>query len=129
MNAYQDFYDKYSSRVDIYLLYILEAHFVEKDENGDFIGGWPIGYQYNYEQHKTIEDRKNMVKILLETFHPTIPIIMDTIDNNFQNIYKCWPDRAFMFANNKIKYISRINDDGSRNCYWTKEIAELLHKN
>ena len=58
MNAYQDFYNKYSNIATIYILYILEAHFVEKDAEGNFTGGWPIGYQYNYSQHKNIEDRK-----------------------------------------------------------------------
>ena len=61
MNDYQTFYETYSSVADIYIVYILEAHFVEKDEEGNFTGGWPIGYQYNYGQTKTIEERKKMV--------------------------------------------------------------------
>ena len=129
MNAYQEFYDKYSSIADIYIIYILEAHFVEKDSDGNFIGGWPIGYQYNYGQTKTIEERTKMVDLLVDEFHPTIPIYMDTIDNEFQNAYNPWPDRAFVFLNNKIKYIARINDDGTRNNYWTDEIARLIDSN
>ncbi len=126
MSAYQAFYNKYSALADIYIVYILEAHFVEKDPDGNFIGGWPIGYQYNYEQPKTLEQRRKMVELLLDEFHPTIPILMDKIDNNFQNIYKPWPDRAFVFLNNKIKYMAKINDDGSRNTFWTNEISNLL---
>ena len=129
MNAYQEFYDKYSSIADIYIIYILEAHFVEKDSDGNFIGGWPIGYQYNYGQTKTIEERTKMVDLLVDEFHPTIPIYMDTIDNEFQNAYNPWPDRAFVFLNNKIKYIAKINDDGTRNNYWTDEIARLIDSN
>ena len=129
MNAYQEFYDKYSSIADIYIVYILEAHFVEKDSDGNFIGGWPIGYQYNYGQTKTIEERTKMVDLLVDEFHPTIPIYMDTIDNEFQNAYNPWPDRAFVFLNNKIKYIAKINDDGTRNNYWTDEIARLIDSN
>ncbi len=126
MSAYQAFYNKYSALADIYIVYILEAHFVEKDPDGNFIGGWPIGYQYNYEQPKTLEQRRKMVELLLDEFHPTIPILMDKIDNNFQNIYKPWPDRAFVFLNNKIKYMAKINDDGTRNTFWTNEISNLL---
>lgn len=129
MNAYQEFYDKYSSIADIYIIYILEAHFVEKDSDGNFIGGWPIGYQYNYGQTKTIEERAKMVDLLVDEFHPTIPIYMDTMDNEFQNIYNPWPDRAFVFLNGKIKYIARINDDGTRDNYWTDEIARLIDSN
>ena len=126
MNAYQKFYDTYSSIADIYILYILEAHFVEKDEDGNFIGGWPIGYQYNYPQHKSIEDRRNMVQLLLDEYHPTIPVIMDNMNNDFQNAYNPWPDKAYMFLDGKIKYISMCNDDGTRDCFWTDEIAHLL---
>ena len=129
MNAYQEFYDKYSSIADIYIIYILEAHFVKKDSDGNFIGGWPIGYQYNYGQTKTIEERTKMVDLLVDEFHPTIPIYMDTIDNEFQNAYNPWPDRAFVFLNGKIKYIARINDDGTRDNYWTDEIARLIDSN
>jgi len=48
------------------------------------------------------------------------------MDNHFQNAYNPWPDRAFVFLNDKIKYIARINDDGTRNTYWTNEISEVL---
>ncbi len=126
MGSYQQFYDAYSSVANIYIVYILEAHFVEKDANGNFTGGWPIGYQYNYEQPTTIEERRKMVEVLMEEFHPTIPVLMDKMDNNFQKAYNPWPDRAFVFLNGKIKYMAKINDDGSRNTFWTNEIADLL---
>ncbi len=126
MNKYNKFYSEYSNKADIYIIYILEAHFVEKDEDGNFIGGWPIGYQYNYQQTKSIEERKKMVELLLDEYHPNIPIMIDTMDNSFQNAYKPWPDRGFVFYNNKIKYIAKINDDGSRDNVWTDEISVLL---
>ena len=112
---------------DIYIVYILEAHFVEKDVEGNFVDGWPIGYQYNYEQTKSIEDRRKMVDLLIDEYHPTIPILIDKMDNNFQNTYNPWPDRAFVFLDNKIKYIAMTNDDGSRDLFWTDEIASLLN--
>lgn len=127
MNKYQEFYNKYSSVADIYILYILEAHFVEKDKDGNFTGGWPIGYQYNYPQTKTLEERKNMVKLLIDEYHPTIPILIDNMNNDFQNAYNPWPDRAYVFLNNKIKYVAINNDDGTRNMVWTDEIVILLN--
>lgn len=127
MNAYQTFYDCHSSKADIYIVYILEAHFVEKDADGNFIGGWPIGYQYNYEQTKSMDDRRKMVDLLIDKYHPTIPILIDKMDNNFQNAYNPWPDRAFVFLDNKIKYIAMTNDDGTRNTFWTDEIADLIN--
>ena len=126
MDSYQKFYNNYSNRADIYIVYILEAHFVEKSEDGQFIGGWPIGYQYNYGQPKIIEERIKMVEALLKEFHTTIPILVDTMDNTFQNAYRPWPDRAFMFLNGKTEYVARVNDDGTRNASWTDEIEKIL---
>lgn len=129
MNSYQRFYDSYSKVADIYIVYILEAHFVEKDKDGNFTGGWPIGFQYNYEQTKTMDERRKMVELLIDEYHPTIPILIDNMNNDFQNAYNPWPDRAYVFLNGKIKYIAMTNDDGSRNSVWTDEIAELLDCN
>ena len=126
MVAYQSFYEKYKDVANIYIVYILEAHFVEKDENNNFIGGWPVGYQYNYPQPKTMDERFSMVKLLMDEYHPTIPILVDKINNNFQNIYNPWPDSAYVYKNNKLIYVSNANDDGSRDTYWTNEISEML---
>lgn len=67
-----------------------------------------------------------MIQLMLDEYHPTIPIYIDNMNNDFQNAYNPWPDRAYVFIDNKIKYIARNNDDGTRNTYWTDEIAELL---
>ena len=99
---------------------------MEKDEEGNFTGGWPIGYQYNYPQHKSIEDRRRMVEVLMDEYHPTIPILMDNITNDFQNAYHPWPDKAYMFVNGTLKYIAKGNEDGTRNMAWTDEIAALI---
>jgi hypothetical protein len=126
MKSYQEFYDQYRSVADIYIVYILEAHFVEKDSSGNVVGGWPIGHQYNHEQPKTLEQRKKMVDLLIDEYHPTIPILMDTMENQFQQIYHPWPDRAFVFKNGVIEYIARLNDDGTRNSFFTDEIAGII---
>jgi hypothetical protein len=126
MEAYKSFYERYQGVADIYILYILEAHFVEKDADGRIVGGWPIGSQYNHPQHRSLEDRRSMVSLLLDEFHPAIPIYMDTMENSFQNVYRPWPDRAFVFCNGEIRYMAKINDDGSRNSFWTEEISKML---
>jgi len=65
-----------------------------------------------------------MVDILQTEFKLDIPILMDDFDNPFQKLYKSWPDRAFVLKNKIIKYISQINDDGTRN-NWINEICML----
>lgn len=70
-----------------------------------------------------------MVELLIDEYHPTIPILIDNMNNDFQNAYNPWPDRAYVFLNGKIKYIAMTNDDGTRNTVWTNEISLLLNNN
>lgn len=126
MRAYQSFYEAHRDKADIYLVYILEAHFVEKDASGNYLSGWPIGYQYNYPQTKTMEERKAMVELMLDEYHPTIPVLIDQMDNAFQNAYHPWPDRAVAFVDGVLRYISMVDDNGSRPCPWTDEIERLM---
>lgn len=99
---------------------------MEKDENGQMVGGWPIGFQYNYEQTKTMEERRAMVKVMLDEYHPSIPILIDRMDNNFNHAYHAWPDRALVFEHGSIRYISATQEDGTRTRVWTDEIADLF---
>ena len=50
------------AQVMLVCLYLLEAHFVERDEQGSVTDGWPIGYtEFEYAQHRTLADRQAMV--------------------------------------------------------------------
>lgn len=126
MSAYQSFYDEFKDYMDIYLLYILEAHFVEKDVSGNMVGGWPIGYQYNYGQPKTLDERMSMVLLLKTEYDPTIPILVDGMGNDFQNVYKPWPDRAYVFLDGKVVFHSVVNVDGTRDKPWTDYVRDWL---
>lgn len=113
--------------INIICIYILEAHFVNKDENGQIIEGWPIGSQYNYPQHKTLNDRISMANKFIQQYDWPIPTFIDTMDNDFNNIYSAWPDRAYLVFEGKLLYVSKINNDGSRNTAWTSEIEQLFY--
>jgi hypothetical protein len=126
MDVYKTFYNMNREKFDIYIVYILEAHFVEKDKDGKIIGGWPIGRQYNYPQHKTIEERIKMSNILKDEFQIEIPIWIDHMDNDFQNFHKIWPDGAVVYDKGKLIYTSKVDDNGIREKIWTDEILELF---
>ena len=51
-----------------------------------------------------------------------IPIFLDTMNNDFNTKYAVWPDRGFMIKDKRMQYISRVNNDGTRNCSWTEDI-------
>lgn len=126
IDTYKSFYQRWSSCVDILTVYIAEAHFVERDENGKIVAGWPIGSQYNYPQHKSLEDRLTMAQKLVSDYDWPIPTVVDTMDNAFNGVYAVWPDRAYLIYENTILYKARVNDDGTRPDLWTNEIEALL---
>lgn len=105
-------------------MYILEAHFVEPD-----MDGWPVGTQFRHPQHKTLEDRLGMVaKWKQEYPNWNIPTYIDTMDNTFNEIYACWPDRGYIFSPSKsILYIANTDENGHRDCAWTTEMKEVLN--
>jgi len=124
--VYKNFYNENKYRFDIFIIYILEAHFVEKNESGKIIGGWPIGSQYNYPQHKTLDDRIHMAKILENEFQLNIPILLDHIDNDFQNYHKVWPDGVIVYDKGALIYESKVDRNGIREKIWTDEFLDIF---
>jgi len=49
---------------------------------------------------------------------------VDTMSNEFDAIYGCWPERAFIIQNKKIIYASIPQADGTIN--WENEIIDFL---
>ena len=125
-DVYKQFYHRYKEFVDIICIYILEAHFVEKDANGKIVEGWPIGKQYQYPQHKNENERINMANKFINEYKWPIPTYIDSMDNDFNNNYSAWPDRAYLIFDNQLLYFSKINNDGSRNTFWTHEIENFF---
>ena len=105
----------------------MEAHFVERDDNRRIIEGWPIGRKYEYPQHKNSEDRIQMANQFIKEYNWPIPTYIDSMDNDFNNQYAAWPDRAYLIYDNKLLYFSKINTDGSRNNFWTSEIESFFY--
>jgi hypothetical protein len=87
--------------------------------------GWPVGTKFRYPQTKTIADRLNMVNELKNQFNWEIPVYIDNLENTFNEHYSAWPDAAYVIHNNDIIYKSNVNNDGSRDNTWDKEILTL----
>jgi hypothetical protein len=63
-----------------------------------------------------------MAKTFIEQYDWPIPTFVDTLDNDFNDKYAAWPDRAYLIYDGQLVYVSRVNNDGTRNDYWTSEI-------
>jgi hypothetical protein len=98
------------------VIYISEAHAADE---------WPLSNKYLINQHKTIEDRLEAVKLLQNETEMEFEIYMDSLDSvNFEKVYSCWPERGFVFLKGKIEYIAYPSYDAG--IYWKDEIAEWL---
>ena|SRR3990167_8005028 len=123
MDDYMFFYENNKDKYTIICLYVREAHFVERDENNNIVSGWPIGYfEYEYPQHKTIDDRLNMARKL----EWKIPTYIDNMENTFDNIYGAWPDSLFVFNNGKYIFKAKLEYDGYRFDAFTKQLENIL---
>ena len=107
MASYSDFYEKFKSEMNIFIIYIMEAHFVENSHNG--LEGWPIGYQYRIPQHRQLSDRIDRALQLKKEFRANIPIYLDTMSNDFNLEYGAWPDMLYYVENDIIQFQGKLN--------------------
>lgn len=110
--------------MDIYILYQLEAHAVETNAGGELIGGWPIGTKFRYPQTKTLDERIAMVDEFNEDFGD-IPVLIDSMSNDFSSTFKTWPDSAMALCDKKVVHICEVHEGGTRS-NWTRELARAL---
>lgn len=81
------------------MVYILEAHFVERDASGSVTNGWPIGFkEYEHPQHRSVEDRLQMfqqAKHQMTCINEADIQCVDSWSNDFNNFFGAWPDQVF----------------------------------
>jgi len=93
MNSLQD---KFKSQVDFLGVYISEAH--ASDE-------WPLGIKYVYEQPKEMETRLHIANGFVNDFKVKLPMLVDTMANEFDNNFASWPERFYIVQGNKLMLV------------------------
>ncbi len=107
MQFYQSFHNKYSSHIDIYIVYLSETQpFIDKRP----IVNIPEGYIMIEPYISPIDKRRNMVESLLNDNNNSISILIDNLDNKFRKLYSPVTDRAFIILNGKIQYVESMFD-------------------
>ena len=75
---------------------------------------WPIGNAVSVAQHVSLDQRLFAARALQRTLHPhaAIRLLVDTIENTFNESYSSWPTRAWL-----IKYgvVHHKSDPGNGN--------------
>lgn len=94
-------------------VYISEAHAQDEWKLGK-----PDGVCVN--QHKTLEDRIQAAKNFVRDFElpsgedTSMTIVVDSWENDFDNSFAVWPERAFVVdIDGRLSYISTPTPDGS----------------
>jgi hypothetical protein len=91
-----DIYSKYRKDADFYMIQIREAHASDV---------WPIGNIVDVKEHRTLEERLAAARNMVEATHLEIPVLADTMDNTFLNLYSPWPFRFFIIMDGILKLV------------------------
>lgn len=116
------------------ICYLAEAHFVERDDEGNIFDGWPIGYyDYEFPQHKTLQDRMNMISMILSSDNDICllmksaqAILCDSMDNKFHYHFGAWPEKAFVFQHEKLIFKTKNDENGFRYLHLADQIEMFL---
>lgn len=78
------------------LVYIAEAHATDV---------WPLGRHVELASHKTLDDRINAANLLISKYNCNIPILLDNMNDEFDDNYAVWPERYYIIQNGVMKHI------------------------
>ena len=86
-------YDKYNAQAAFLTIYISEAH--PEDE-------WQMESNVTdkvvFKQPKTFDERKGLVKVLVDRLKYRIPVAIDTIDGRAEKAFAAWPERIYIIG-------------------------------
>ncbi|CAJ0646592.1 9546_t:CDS:2 [Entrophospora sp. SA101] len=91
-----DIYEKYQGYADFYMIQIREAHASDV---------WPIGNIVDVKEHRTLEERLAAAREMVKATDLKIPVLADTMDNNFLKLYSPWPFRFFVIVDGILKLV------------------------
>lgn len=88
-------YKTYRDRVHFYLVYVREAHPTD---------GWVMpNNQFQIRQPQSVEERRKVAQAFADKLKVSIPILVDSIDDQVERTYACWPNRMYILdADGKI---------------------------
>jgi len=114
--------NKYLNQVHFVYVYIEEAH--ADDE-------WPLSTTFTIKQHKTIEERLAAAQRLVEEFGSKIPVLVDSMTNEFNREFSVWPERWFLLnTEGKLIFVAYPTSEfGFERSYIDLFVQQELEKN
>jgi len=94
-----DIAEKFKEVAVFLVVYVSEAHAIDES---------PLGSSVCIPKHKNIEDRIEVAKkYLVEERKCKIPVLVDTMNNDFEEVYKGWPERFYIIQGDVLKVIAQ----------------------
>jgi len=116
----KDLYRKYRHRAQFLSVYISEAHALDE---------WPVGNGYDgrkaFYQHKSLEARIDAARQFVEDYRFPVPMVVDRMDNQFDNTFASWPVRFYILHGGKVYYKAMPKLD--EYTYSFDELEERFH--
>ncbi|RIB22107.1 hypothetical protein C2G38_2140354 [Gigaspora rosea] len=83
---------------------------------------WPIGNIIDIKEHKNLTDRLAAAEEMVKATQLKIPVLIDTMDNIFLNLYCPWPFRFFIVVDGILKLVGMPKEAH----YDTTDLAKCL---
>jgi hypothetical protein len=92
---------------------------------------WPIGNLLEgtvLNQHKLTEERLAAAQMFQRTnvLHPKLQLLVDPIDNCFNQTYQSWPTRAWVISADKEIVYKSMPGDVSGECVCLDDLSSVL---
>ena len=104
VSSIEKLYRAYKDKAHIYVIYIREAHPL----------GGPLRTppQFQITDPKTLAERQKVAEQFAEQVKLSVPILVDTIDDQVERAYAGWPDRVYIL--DRDGQIVHKGDEGPR---------------
>jgi hypothetical protein len=106
--------------VDFLAVYILEAHACDE---------WPINNKIKIPQHQSLADRIKAANDFKTTYAVKVPLVVDSMKDQFVNTFAAWPERYYLIKDRKIAVIGHPGPMGYNSANWPKEIRSWITEN
>ena len=115
-------YQAYKDRTGFLFIYIHEAH----PDNG-----WPLPLNQEddvvFHRGKSWSERRSVAEQCCTRLNLTMPVVVDTMDNEVDELYAAWPERLFVIdRDGNIAYAGGQAPWGFRPAEAEKVLKELL---
>lgn len=86
---------KFSRIVNFLVIYIAEAHAIDE---------WPVGDPLKIMQPISTIERVGIASKFKKDYNFLLPMLVDTVQNEFEQTYSAWPIRFYVIHEDKIVF-------------------------